>query len=365
MDWRVWSVAGLYILWASFVMASIVVGMMISVNGSVPTVSNVVVARLVEGWRKSGCSDALIARHMGKHYDKLAKRLYRVPVADMTAIFLGLADDLSDPLFGLRSGQCINVARLGVISNLLIYASTVEMAIKSIMGISSLFSQGVRFQLSTEKEWAVLAVDINPLNPVSYHQIDAFVMVIVNLLYTVLPKHSVEVQLTHDGNDRREEYGGVLSAGVSFGRSRNCVLFPAHFLAHSVPWSDVNLFDVCHEIAQKEYRDFQNTMPLPEFVKSYIKERIVEGEPDQQEIAKVLNLGVRSFQLKLRQHDVKFRDLVLESKKEAALTLLRDNRYTSERIAVLLGFDEVSGFYRSFKRWTGLSVLDYVGYQAK
>ena len=334
--------------------------MKVSVNNSAPTVSSVVVARLVEGWRKSGCPDEIIERHMGRHYARLSGRLYRVPVEDMTAIFLGLAGDLSDPLFGLKSGQSINVARLGVLSNLLIYASTVEMAIKSIIGISSLFSQGVRFQLSIENEWAALKVDINPLNPVSYHQVDAFVMVIVSLLYTVLPKYSVEVQLAHDGSERREEYGEVLSADVSFGRPLNRVLFPARFLAQTIPWKDVYLFDVCNEIAQKEYCDFQKTMSLPVFVKSYIKERIVGGEPDQQEVARALNLGVRSFQLKLKQYDVKFRDLVLESKKEAALILLRDNRYTSEGIAVLLGFDEVSGFYRSFKRWTGLSVLDYV-----
>lgn len=306
-----------------------------------------------------GCDAELIERTFGEHKALLANREYRLPVNEMTRIFIALAEHKQDSLFGLHTGNQLDVTRLGVVSNLLLYAPSVGFALTTLITLSSLFSQGVTFELAKENEQAFFYMDIHPLQDISHHQVDTFSACITNLFYTVLPPNSITISLQHPAFGLEAQYRQLLRSTVQFDQPRNTLSFDSKWLRASVPWSDSRLFNVSKLIAKQEHKALQDSVPLPVFVKSFIQERLQQGEPDQKTVASALNLGIRSFQKKLKDYNTRYRDLVVEARKETALRLINEKKYSIDEIAALLGYSEKATFYRAFKRWSGVSVLDY------
>ncbi len=72
-----------------------------------------------------------------------------------------------------------------------------------------------------------------------------------------------------------------------------------------------------------------------------------------QQVARALNLSVRSLQRKLDEHGITFRDLSETVRGQLAEGYLADPRVSISEVAVLLGFSEQSAFNRAFRRWTG------------
>ena len=76
-------------------------------------------------------------------------------------------------------------------------------------------------------------------------------------------------------------------------------------------------------------------------------------------VAKGLGLSVRSFHRRLAEHGASFQTLTEETRRELALGMLQDERYSLSEIAFLTGFSEQSAFTRAFKRWMGQTPASY------
>ncbi len=76
-------------------------------------------------------------------------------------------------------------------------------------------------------------------------------------------------------------------------------------------------------------------------------------------VAEVYNSTVRTFQRKLASEGLIFRDLHEEIKREMGTLLIRHERFQIAEIATILGYSESSSLIRSFKKWHGMSPLQY------
>lgn len=81
--------------------------------------------------------------------------------------------------------------------------------------------------------------------------------------------------------------------------------------------------------------------------------------PRMSAVADAFHLSVRTFRNRLSQHDTSFQVLLDQQRQEQARSLLGDSDISVKEIAYRLGFRESSNFSRVFKRWTGMTPLDY------
>lgn len=88
-----------------------------------------------------------------------------------------------------------------------------------------------------------------------------------------------------------------------------------------------------------------------ESTKSMIRFSLVLGEPSRASIAKSLGLSVRTLQRRLVDHQTTFADMVNAVRKEQAQEYIRQNLYSLDEIAFLLGYSNVRSFFRAFKKW--------------
>ena len=108
-----------------------------------------------------------------------------------------------------------------------------------------------------------------------------------------------------------------------------------------------------------ELEQLQTAPSLVRTTKEEIARVLSEGLPKMADVARELGFSVRSFHRRLADHGVSFQTLAEETRREIALSMLRDQDCPLSEIAFLTGFSEQSAFNRAFKRWTDQTPASY------
>ena len=94
-------------------------------------------------------------------------------------------------------------------------------------------------------------------------------------------------------------------------------------------------------------------------VRSAIETLLPEGEPSLQCIAEALNLSARNLQRHLADEGCRYDLLLNQCRQNLALLHMSDPRSSLSEVAYLLGFPDTDSLSRAFKRWTGLTPVQY------
>jgi AraC-like DNA-binding protein len=94
---------------------------------------------------------------------------------------------------------------------------------------------------------------------------------------------------------------------------------------------------------------------FPAKVNELIRLQLLDGMVDIDRMAAQLGIGVRTLQRRLGDHNLVFRDLVLRTRLERAIELLRETDEPITQIATALGYASPANFSRSFRHMCGVS----------
>ncbi|SHL22545.1 AraC-type DNA-binding protein [Pseudomonas punonensis] len=103
------------------------------------------------------------------------------------------------------------------------------------------------------------------------------------------------------------------------------------------------------------------TKPHSELVRQVaqlIEELLVDGATLEQ-VADRMHMPVRRLREQLSQADVRFNEMLTNSRRNLAERLLLDTDKRIELIAERIGFSEPSTFCRAFKRWVGVTPAEF------
>ena len=94
-------------------------------------------------------------------------------------------------------------------------------------------------------------------------------------------------------------------------------------------------------------------------MKLLIKDALPSGIPSIVQVAEHMGMSNRTLTRRLAENGVTFRDLIKATQEEESKKLLAKEGLSIADIAFQTGFSEQSAFNRAFKRWTGLSPMEY------
>lgn len=77
------------------------------------------------------------------------------------------------------------------------------------------------------------------------------------------------------------------------------------------------------------------------------------------EAARALGLSTRSLRRRLSEEGQSFRTLIQLMQREVACRLLRNPDFTLQQIAARLDFADTASFCRTFKRWQGVTAMEF------
>ena len=81
--------------------------------------------------------------------------------------------------------------------------------------------------------------------------------------------------------------------------------------------------------------------------------------PSLESVSKSLGMSARTLQRRLKKEETSFHDILVSFKLNLAKSLL-NGQQPPKYIASRLGYDKVSSFYKSFKKWTGKTIQEYL-----
>jgi AraC-like DNA-binding protein len=218
-----------------------------------------------------------------------------------------------------------------------------------------------RFSLFQDRDEGVLAMD--PLRDLgdAYsfmrdRDISAAYTIACESLGKALPL--TRVDLRQSGSGYEEKYTEVFAAPVSFGAAQDALVFDARWLGEPLEKSDPPTSQVfsrqCDTIAEALSRRFSLTERIRAQVMNW------KDKPKSlEELAESLHTTARTIQRKLAAEGISYKELVEDVRINLAIEYLCSTDMSVDRISVMVGYADSSGFSNAFKRATGKRPGEY------
>lgn len=169
------------------------------------------------------------------------------------------------------------------------------------------------------------------------------------------------VCFAHNAPPDVTEHQRIFQTPIQFLSGRTAMYVPNHILDTANASADPGLIGVLDDYAERllEQRPTPTAATLSERVRFQLMETLTGGIPTAEEIAQSLHMSVRTLHRNLQQEGATFSELLNQLRQEQATNYLTNPNISISEVAFLLGFSEISSFYRAFKRWTGTTPAEF------
>lgn len=154
-------------------------------------------------------------------------------------------------------------------------------------------------------------------------------------------------------------YAEVYGCPISFNSDVLRLWLPLEILYLPIPSSDPHLKKLLDQQAEALLKSIPNPDTFLKELQLIIVSMLKIGDPSAENIAKQMNLSLRSFYRKLSDYNLHYSNLVKSIRLELSKTYLTKSALSLTEIALLLGYAEQSAFSRAFKQWENISPSEY------
>ena len=168
-----------------------------------------------------------------------------------------------------------------------------------------------------------------------------------------------EVRFGHPEPRDSGDHHRFFAAPVLFGTGENALVLPAALLGAPCLRADRALLAVLDRYAEDRLERAPRTTSFADRARAALIEEFRSGEPSVERLAARLKTSIRTLNRTLAAENLTYRKLLDHLRQELACRQLADGRVAIAETAFLLGFSELSAFYRAFKRWTGQTPAEF------
>lgn len=287
----------------------------------------------------------------------------RVPHAVNNTIWALLTAASGDADFGLHFAEHIDVGTFGVVGHLLARCPSFGEGLERVVAYSRILHDAGRVELELRGGGEIVIYPgCRGLPFACPRQIAEFSAAAVVTLGRRVTGHSMiprAVHFQHVAPVGRSEHLRVFGVAPEFGRPETALVFEAGVLRLGVLAPQVELLTYLDAYA----RDVVAKLPADDDVlhriECLIAAAIGRGIPDMPSIAVQVGMSARTLQRRLAERETSFQAVVDGVRRSYAERYLSEDRLALGEIAFLLGFSDPSNFHRAFRRWTGMTPLDF------
>lgn len=323
----------------------------------VNTVSAGTINLILSIGENKGLDSNKLCDRVGIDMDLLKNPDARMPTSKIQSLWKALTEFTGDESLPLRLGQEVNPFSFGVVVYMLMHCSTLKMALEKLCQYQDVACEGMITSFHTNNENCFLTVKIND-EAIIYPRftLESELSVYLGMIKAMIGRDFPvnEVHFSYNAPSDLAIYRAVLGTdNIYFSSSFTGLVFNKSLLDFPVLNANPTLFP----LFEKHVKEYYDKLKKSDTLSFKIKEEIVKGlkgeEPTLTAIAKNIAMSPRSIQMKLKEEQVTFRQLLEEVRKDIAISHLKESAISTTDISFLLGFSEPSVFQRSFKKWTG------------
>ncbi len=168
----------------------------------------------------------------------------------------------------------------------------------------------------------------------------------------------LEVHFGHANQGDLLEYERAFDCPVKFDMPSVGVYFDAALLSLPSAHHEPELLRLHEQLASEQVARLEK-QDLVAQVNRLIAELLESGHANLEEVAERLGIKARQLRTRLADAGTNFNQLVADYRCKLAKRLLAGTDESIDEIVYLTGFSEPSTFYRAFKRWVGMTPIEY------
>lgn len=311
---------------------------------------------IVRALEAEGIASAPLLQEAGIDPQSLHDANQRIAQANMSALWRAALRVSGDQCFGLRVARCGYPTDFHGLFFAMQSSYTLIEALERSVRFSSVISTSAQMQVQRLPSITRLIYGVAEGVVVERIATEAFIACAVQFTQQTWRELPVvkRVCLTRPQPADPQRWEQLLGCPVQFDAPVNAIDYHNDCLL--APLRTGNS-DVARglDTVMSDYLERQRRSDLPERVRTVIVRQLPFGEVQQSKVADELGMSVRNLHRHLIKHASSFKELLDESRRQLAMTYLRQSHCSINEICYRLGFNEPSSFNRAFRRWTGSS----------
>ncbi len=285
-----------------------------------------------------------------------------IPVSTFARLLNASADATGDPHFGLSIARHFHYELSGLLSLAFLAAPTVHAAIGVLQRYHRVVDGGMDLHIAPQAEQLRVEFQLLDTSEESLDQvIEYLVGLFIALLRTGCKQHLTadDVQFQHRrmGNIRTVEE--FFRCPVQFGTEANTVILSRSLLEVRLATANPILFGIVSKAMQSLFQPDTRGGEMLGIVCREITRYPSLEHVSLEVVAQGLSMTARTLRRQLATEGHTFNDAKRAVRESRAKYLLRSSTMDMAQISFELGFSELSAFSRAFKKWTGVSPMEY------
>lgn len=305
-------------------------------------------------------TDAIFSR-LGVNSDYVYTEQLRTPHSAQLYFWQAVEDVSGDRNIGLHLGQALPVYKGQVLEYLFLSSPTFGEGLRRAQNYQRLLSDAARTDFLIEGDEACMVLDaaseeVSRLR----HFNECFVQGLMIFFKSITDGqfHPSRVEFEHERDHSEDHVREVLGCDVVFGAHENRMYFPASLLSHPSPHAEPELLDLHERFASEQVARLEKKDIVGQ-VERIVAELLDSGEVTLDGVAERLGIKPRTLRTRLTEAETSFNQVLADFRYRLARQLLATTDESIDEIVYLTGFSEPSTFYRAFKRWSGMTPIEY------
>jgi AraC-like DNA-binding protein len=281
----------------------------------------------------------------------------RMPLEEWWS-WLDLLDTrLQRPALGLQIGACLQLEHAGALGYLSSSCRTLAEVMQRYERFQRLLYDGAHSMLVAGDGWVGLRwmEGYDRVSPRSDEVLFAGMMTFMRMLVDTEGRRykPAFIEFCWPAPENTQVYKEFFGAPVRFGQAFNTVATPLESLAWPVALRHPRARIGAEAQAEAMLGQLGSMETFLEKLQRVLTRALHEGEPTLEAMASAMAMSIRTFQRRLSEKHLTFRDVLQQTRLVLARHYLADPRLALNEISFLLGYSEQSAFQRAFRDWTG------------
>ena len=285
----------------------------------------------------------------------------RYPVEATVRLWKLAVAATGDDAFGLTVARQVGPTTFHALGYSLIASETLLAAFERITRYFRLVTDAAEPVLSLEGERYRLSFHVPPgAQSPTDESFDAFAFLLVRLCRGLYRREysPLEISLRRPPPHALGIFERAFRAPMRFGADENILWFDRETFEKKLEGANPELARQNDEVVLRYLAHFDR-QNLRTRIHAALIERLPLGEPSADKIAELLHMSPRNLQRKLAEEGTSYKEVLNDTRRDLALSYLRDPNYSLTEITYLLGFADSRSFNRAFQRWTGAAPSAY------
>lgn len=264
--------------------------------------------------------------------------------------------ETGDPLLGLHLGEAATPSILGLIGHLMQSSPDLLTAYHQVCKHATLATDMLRYSVESTKEQTIFQYEpvrmwLNVSETSARQAVEQAMAGTLNVFYLLSGKHVFPERAEFVFSNQRNvtEYERVFNSSLKFRSIQNALVFKTSDLQAKVISYDKSLFALFDKIIREKLDSLTRKTSLSDQVRKILTQDFKGQIVPAAVVAVQLNMSVRTFQRKLSDEGVSYRELSTNLRKDLALMLLKKQQSNMREVARMLGYSEASALRKIIK----------------